>query len=295
MIRRERFAPSPTGHLHLGHAYSALLIWETIAAKGGEFILRIEDIDKVRSKTEFEKAIFEDLDWLGITWAMPILRQSERMSAYREALEKLDSLGVCYPCRCSRRDIRAALSAPQENGQRHGFGLSRGTETYPGTCRAREMSERTSSDAIRLNIRKAIALLGGEDSVGKIGFRETSCAHAGEHRLDLDILLNSFGDVILARKDVGTSYHLSVVVDDAEQKISHVTRGEDLLEATHLHRLLQVLLDLSPPVWCHHPLVRDEFGKRLAKRDAARSIRNYRKNGFCPADIRRLAELAAPV
>ena len=294
MIRRERFAPSPTGHLHLGHAYSALLIWETIAAKGGEFILRIEDIDKARSKAEFEQAIFEDLNWLGITWATPILRQSERMSAYSKALEKLDSLGVCYPCRCSRRDIRAALSAPQGNGQRHGFGLSRRAEAYPGTCRVREMSERTSSDAIRLNIRKAIALLGGEDSVGNIGFRETSRAHSGEHRLDLKILLNSFGDVILARKDVGTSYHLSVVVDDAEQRISHVTRGEDLLEATHLHRLLQVLLDLSPPVWRHHPLVRDEFGKRLAKRDAARSIRNYRNNGFSPTDIRRLAELTLP-
>ena len=294
MIRRERFAPSPTGYLHLGHAYSALLIWEMIATKGGEFFLRIEDIDKVRSKTEFEKAILEDLNWLGITWANPILRQSERMPAYREALEKLASLGICYPCSCTRRDVRAALSAPQENGQRQSFGHSQRTETYPGTCRAREMSERTSSDAIRLNIRKAVALLGGVDSIRKIGFQEASHAHAGEHRLDSEILFNSFGDVVLARKDVGTSYHLSVVVDDAEQKISHVTRGEDLLEATHLHRLLQVLLDLPLPVWRHHPLVRDEFGKRLAKRDAARSIRNYRKNGFRPTDIRRLAELALP-
>ena len=293
MVRRERFAPSPTGFLHLGHAYSALLIWDTVSAKGGEFILRIEDIDRGRSKAEFKEAIFKDLDWLGITWVKPVMRQSERMKAYREALDTLVSLGICYPCRCTRRDIRVALSAPQESGTRHHSDHAPRIGIYPGTCRHRKMSERTSSDSIRLNTHKAITLLGGADAIGKIGFRETSHAHAGEHRLDTRILYNSLGDVVLARKDAGTSYHLAVVVDDAKQEISHVTRGEDLLEATHLHRLLQVLLDLPAPVWRHHPLVRDEFGGRLAKRDDARSIRNYRKNGFLPSDIRRMSGLDA--
>ena len=293
MIRRERFAPSPTGYLHLGHAYSALLIWDAVSAKGGEFILRIEDIDKGRSKEEFEKAIFEDLSWLGITWAEPVMRQSERMPAYRVALKTLESLGICFPCSCTRRDIRAALSAPQESREKHHSDHAPRIGIYPCTCRNRKMSERTSSDAIRLDVRKAIALLGGADAIGKIGFQETSRAHAGEHRLDASILFNSLGDVVLARKDAGTSYHLAVVVDDAKQEISHVTRGEDLLEATHLHRLLQVLLDLPAPVWHHHTLVRDEFGRRLAKRDDARSIRNYRKNGFLPSDIRRMSGLDA--
>lgn len=287
---RERFAPSPTGLLHLGHAYSALKIWDAVCRSDGEFILRIEDIDFSRSRREFECAIFEDLKWLGIRWREPVIRQSDQMQAYSDALETLQSLGVCFPCKCTRRDIREALAAPQE-GTGNAVGIASESDVYPGTCRDRPMHDMADGDSIRLDIAKAIFLLGGPRQVNKISFLETGGTYRGRHNLETIEIVHRIGDIVLARKDIGTSYHLSVVVDDAAQGITRVTRGEDLFEATAIHRILQELLGFTVPAWHHHRLIRDEFGKRLAKRDDARSIRAFREAGVAPQDIRRLVGL----
>jgi len=277
-----RFAPSPTGLLHLGHAFSALTAWEAAKAAGGEFLLRIEDTDRTRVGPEYEAAIYEDLTWLGVTWPEPVLRQSERLGVYAVALERLGELGVTYPCRCTRTDIRAALIAPQE-GATH---LSPRGGVYPGTCRSRSMAECGPGDAIRLDLDRALALLSGQ----ALTWRETGASHAGTHALDPEAMRRQVGDVVLGRKDIGAAaYHLSVVVDDAAQGVTHVIRGEDLLEATPIHRLLQALLELPVPVWHHHPLIRDEAGKRLAKRNDACAIRTYREAGHTPEDVRRMA------
>ena len=279
-----RFAPSPTGLLHLGHAFSALTAWEAAKAAAGKFLLRIEDSDRGRSRAEYEAAVYEDLAWLGVTWSEPVWRQSERLGVYAAALERLARLGVTYSCRCTRADIRAALSAPQE-GTTH-FPLD--GAVYPGTCRGRDMAECGAGDAIRLNLDRALALLGEQT----LTWRETGLRHAGMHVLEPAVLRRRIGDVVLARKDVGAAaYHLSVVVDDAVQGVTHVIRGEDLLEVTPIHRLLQALLDLPVPVWHHHRLLRDATGKRLAKRDDARAIRTYRAEGLRPEDVRRLASV----
>ncbi len=276
-----RFAPSPTGLLHLGHAFSALTAWEAAQATGGECFLRIEDIDTARARPEYEAAIYEDLAWLGLTWPEPVWRQSERVGVYAAALEKLGRLGVTYPCRCTRADVRAALSAPQEAAA----GAPAGGVVYPGTCRGRAMTECEAGDAIRLDLDRALALLGGRE----LTWTETGVAHAGTHVLNPDAMAREIGDVVLGRKDIGAAaYHLSVVVDDAAQGVTHVIRGEDLLEATPIHRLLQALLDLPVLVWHHHRLIRDEAGKRLAKRDDACAIRTYREAGRTPEDVRRL-------
>jgi glutamyl-Q tRNA(Asp) synthetase len=278
-----RFAPSPTALLHLGHAFSALTAWEAAKAACGEFLLRIEDVDQTRARPEYEAAIYEDLIWLGMAWPEPVWRQSERLGAYAGALERLGRLGVTYPCRCTRADIRAALVAPQE-GATH---LPPDGAIYPGTCRGRAMAECGSGDALRLDLDRALALLSGQ----LLTWRETGPVHAGTHALDPEAMRRQIGDVVLARKDIGAAaYHVSVVVDDAAQGVTHVIRGEDLLAATPLHRLLQALLDLPVPVWHHHPLVRDEAGKRLAKRDDARAIRTYRDAGRTPEDVRQLAD-----
>jgi len=278
-----RFAPSPTGRLHLGHAFSALTAWDRAQAQAGTFLLRIEDIDRDRSKPAFEAAISDDLAWLGLTWPLPVMRQSERMPAYRAALDRLMSMGLCYPCDCSRRDIRAALSAPQEGAPVEGpDGL-----VYPGTCRGRPMIEAAENSAIRLDVAKAIARLGTLPV-----FTETGPLHAGSHVLTGDVLVSGVGDIVLARKEMGTSYHLSVVVDDAAQEITEVVRGVDLFAATRIHVLLQALLDLPHPAYLHHDLVRDETGKRLAKRDDARALAAFRSQGLTPDDIR--ARLGLP-
>ena len=276
-----RFAPSPTGLLHLGHAFSALTAWEAAKAEGGKFILRIEDIDRKRVRPEYEAAIYEDLTWLGVTWSEPVWRQSERLDIYAAALERLGGLGVTYPCRCSRADIRAALSAPQEGGTH----LATDGAVYPGICRGRSMAECGPGDAIRLDLDRALALLDGQ----MLTWRETGVARAGTHALDPEAMRQRIGDVVLARKDLGAAaYHLSVVVDDAAQNVTHVIRGEDLLEATPIHRLLQALLHLPVPVWHHHTLIRDTTGKRLAKRDDACAIRTYREAGWTPKDVRQM-------
>lgn len=277
---RTRFAPSPTGYLHLGHAYSAMLAHGRARAAGGVFLLRIEDTDRARCRPEFDAAIIEDLHWLGIDWDEAPLRQSAHLPRYQAALDRLIAMDLCYPCRCSRADIRAALAAPQE-------GVASGP-AYPGTCRGRPMASQGPDDAIRLDLARALARLGG----ARPGFTETGPDHAGRHCIDPAALIADPGDIVLARKDIGAgSYHLAVVIDDAHQAITEVVRGADLFAATFLHRLLQKLLDFPVPTYHHHRLIRDEAGKRLAKRDDARAIRRYRETGATPADIRRLVGL----
>ncbi len=267
-----RFAPSPTGRLHLGHAFSALTAWDLARSRGGEFLLRLEDLDTTRARPEFEAAILEDLAWLGLSWPEPVLRQSGHIPRYTAALDRLSA--VTYPCRCTRADIRAALSAPQEGVENTGV--------YPGTCRGRAMADRAPGDAIRLDLDRALAL------AGPFAFEETGPLDPGLHPVDADMLRARIGDVVLGRRDIGIAYHLAVVVDDALQGITHVVRGADLYEVTPLHRLLQALLGLKTPVWHHHALIRDPSGRRLAKRDDARALAALRDAGATPEDIRRM-------
>lgn len=278
---RTRFAPSPTGLLHLGHAFSAFTAWDMAQAAQGAFLLRIEDIDTARCRDEFEAAIYDDLHWLGLSWPTPPMRQSDRQPAYDAALTALSDMGVTYPCGCSRGDIRAALSAPQEGG---GHQPGPDGPIYPGTCRARDIRSLGPGDAVRLDMRKAVALLHKLPVA-----QETGPDLPDLHQPSADDLITQIGDIVLARRDIGTSYHLSVVVDDADQGITYVVRGQDLYSATPIHAVLQRLLGLPTPVYHHHRLIRDETGKRLAKRDDARAIRAYRAQGLSPADIRALA------
>lgn len=270
---RTRFAPSPSGLLHLGHAHAALTAVRLAAP--GQFLLRIEDLDCDRCKPEFEAAMFEDLAWLGLGWPQPVMRQSERGAAYAEALDRLAGLGVLYPCRCRRGDIRAALSAPQEGAPMTGpDGL-----IYPGTCRGRSMAEAGPDDALRLDAGRALAL------TGPLSFIETGL-NSGYKQMSGQDFLSTIGDPILSRRDTGAAYHLAVTVDDAAQGITVVTRGEDLFEATWIHVLLQRLLDQPTPTYHHHALIRDDAGRRLAKRDDARSLRAMRQAGMTPDDVR---------
>ncbi|MDX2485140.1 MAG: tRNA glutamyl-Q(34) synthetase GluQRS [Pseudodonghicola sp.] len=276
-----RFAPSPTGPLHLGHAYSALLAYDMAQEAAGRFLLRIEDIDQSRARAAWEMQIYQDLHWLGLSWPEPVMRQSKRLSRYGAALEQLTALGLTYPCRCRRGDIEAAAGAPQEGVPQ--FGPD--GRIYPGTCRTRAMSEAGPEDVIRLNMEKATRAL------PPLSFTETGPAHAGAHWIERDTLCRTVGDIILARRQMGSSYHLSVVVDDADQGITHVVRGLDLFEATQIHVLLQHLLGLPTPRYHHHRLIRDDSGKRLAKRDDARAIARYRAEGATPDEIRRMVGL----
>ena len=286
-----RFAPSPTGPLHLGHAYSAILAHDMARAAGGKFLLRIEDIDQSRARPEWERMIYDDLAWLGLNWEVPVMRQSERLDAYSQALDRLWDDGLLFPCTCSRKDIAAATSAPQE-------GVTMGPDgiIYPGTCRPDPRTPpegpRPRDQHLRLFMAKAAerACAATESR----GFREEGNGPSGERGwigIDPQTLVDGIGDVVVARRDMGTSYHLSVVVDDAAQDISHVVRGEDLFEATAIHVMLQRLLKLPTPIYHHHRLVRDENGKRLAKRDDARAISTYRAEGASPDDIRRMVGL----
>lgn len=270
-----RFAPSPTGDLHLGHAYAAKVAHDLARDSGGRFLLRQEDIDSGRVKPEFYRRIEEDLEWLGFGWDGEILLQSERRESYDSALEKLKTMALAYPCFCTRKDIQAALSAP------HGPDAA----IYPGTCRslsAAETHDRIAAGeahAWRFDAEKA-AHIHGDLSFHDLRF--------GQIRVDTSVN----GDAILARKDIGTAYHLAVVVDDDFQEITHVTRGEDLLGATHIHRQLQAVLGYREPLYLHHPLVRDENGARLAKRDAARSIRTLREQGLSPEEVFAMAQVS---
>jgi glutamyl-Q tRNA(Asp) synthetase len=278
MAHLERFAPSPTGPLHLGHAFSALTAWDRAQANNGSFLLRIEDIDLSRARPAWEAQIFEDLAWLGIRWPKPVLRQSTRLSAYRNALENLWQRGLLYPCTCSRRDIAEATQAPQEGTPL----LGPDGVIYPGTCRSKPAGEMPQT-ALRLNLRAAM-------QGAPFHFEETGL-NAGLVKFTANEAVNTIGDIVLARRDMGTSYHLSVVLDDAFQGVTHVTRGQDLFEATKIHVILQKLLGLPTPTYHHHRLIRDENGKRLAKRDDARAIAKYRAEGATPEDIRHMVGL----
>jgi glutamyl-Q tRNA(Asp) synthetase len=267
-----RSAPSPTGRLHLGHAYSALFAWEAARAANGRFLLRIEDIDRTRCRPEFEQGILEDLAWLGLDWEKPVRRQSEHMDEYAAALARLREAGLIYPCFCTRAEIARAGQAPH------------GPEgpVYPGTCRALGAAEREAKIAagtpyaLRLDMAKAVA------KAGRLEWRDRAQGIVVAEP-------ETFGDVVLARKDTPTSYHLSVTLDDHVQGVTLVTRGEDLFTSTHIHRLLQALLDLDTPEYHHHPLVLGSDGKRLAKRANAPTLQSLREAGHSPADVRQMA------
>ena len=266
-----RFAPSPNGYLHLGHALSALSNFDLARAAGGRFLLRIEDIDAARCRPDYEQAIYDDLAWLGITWEEPVRRQSAHFDDYRAALSKLDAMGLLYPCFCTRREIQAEIAraggAPQGD-----MGAP-----YPGICRSlsaaeREARRQSAADyALRLDVGAALA--------------RTGPLYWYEHETRIAADPAALGDVVLARKEVPTSYHLAVTVDDALQGVSLVTRGIDLFTATHIHRLLQALLDLPTPHYRHHALLTDASGRRLAKRDRALTIRAMRAAGRSPAGV----------
>ena len=282
MTFRTRFAPSPTGPLHLGHAYSAMLAHDMALAEGGEFILRMDDIDRERSKTEWEDLAFKDLAWLGLTWPEPVLRQSRSAGLFAGALGELEAQNLLYPCSCSRADVENAAGAPQEGVPTHGPD----GRIYPGTCRGRSMATRKPGDALRLDMARALGTL-TELPV----FEETGPEYAGRHQLEPDDMIRTIGDPVVSRKGGGIAYHIAVVVDDHVQEISQVVRGADLFDATRIHVLLQRLLGVPTPVYHHHRLIRDDAGKRLAKRDDARAIRKFREDGATPEDIRRMVGL----
>ena len=288
-----RFAPSPTGPLHLGHAYSALIAYDRAKAQGGKFLLRIEDIDRQRSKPEWEALIYEDLHWLGISWEEPTMRQSDRLAEYRAALDDLWARGALYLCHCSRRDIEAALSAPQETME-----PTSGPDgpIYPGTCRDLRdfLPHQTRPDgALRLRMGDVENdYFGQHDAPHHASFVETGFGPGGETgQICYGDFAKTLGDIVLSRRDFLGSYHLSVVLDDAAQGITEVVRGQDLFEATKIHVILQWLMGLPTPSYHHHRLIRDQAGKRLAKRDDARAIRQYRADGASPDDIRRMVGL----
>lgn len=274
-----RFAPSPNGFLHLGHAYSALTAYAAARAAGGRFLLRIEDLDRTRARPELETAVYEDLAWLGLAWEEPVRRQSEHFGEYAADLDRLASLGLLYPCFCTRREIESALTAP------HG---PEGV-IYSGTCRGLDAAERARRIAAgepfarRLDLDHALA------RVGALTFVETGRTIA----VDPARLRAEIGDVVLARKDVPASYHVAVVHDDALQGVTLVVRGADLAFATPLHRVLQALLGLPIPEYRHHRLITDATGRRLAKRDQAATLRALRAAGATPAAVRARLGLAS--
>lgn len=267
-----RFAPSPTGPLHLGHAYAALFAAAEASKGGGRFLLRIEDIDRSRARPHFEAAIFADLAWLGLTWEQPVRRQSEHFDDYRAALARLAAERLVYPCFCTRRTVAAeiadAAAAP------HGSGA-----VYPGTCRRLPPSEREGR--VAAGEPYALRFDSGE-ALKRFGPLTFFDAGRGTMAVDADVL----GDAVIARKDVPASYHLAVVVDDAAQGVTLVTRGEDLLEATHLQRLLQSGLGLPEPRYHHHGMIRNDAGERLSKRDGAQALAALRAAGESPAAVR---------
>lgn len=274
-----RFAPSPTGPLHLGHAYAALYAFDLARKNNGSFLLRIEDIDQSRARPKWEHQIYDDLEWLGLEWEIPVMRQSDRIEHYRYALQALDKKQLLYNCTCNRRDILEAANAPQED-----VNLTFGPDglVYPGTCRSKTAIKAIDySSPLRLNTATAFEL-----TDGSINWTDNDLK-----TIDKETFLKLIGDVVISRKNMGTSYHLSVVVDDAAQGITDVTRGEDLADATAIHVLLQCVLGLPTPRYHHHKLIRDDNGKRLAKRDDAKSIATYRENGATPDDIRRMVGL----
>jgi glutamyl-Q tRNA(Asp) synthetase len=270
-----RFAPSPTGYLHLGHAFAAL----TAARAGTRFLVRLEDIDASRCRPQYQAAILEDLAWLGLSWQEPVLRQSQRMAAYAAGLKRLQSQGLLYPCFCSRREIAEEIARAAEAPQGPDGPL------YPGSCRNLSAVEREgriaagAPYALRLDAAKAARL------AGPLFFEEGGQGPGGEHgRIAVEAQL--FGDVVLARKETPAAYHLAVVCDDAFQGVDLVTRGNDLFAAAHIQRLLQALLGLPAPAYAHHRLILDASGRKFSKRDRAVTLRALRAAGGTPQDIR---------
>lgn len=286
-----RFAPSPTGQLHLGHAHSALAGWREARRQGGRFLLRIEDIDATRCRPEFEQAICEDLAWLGLDWDRApgtdewVRRQSDHMDDYRAALARLEALDVLYPCFCTRKEIAAEIAAAGQAP--HGPNRGPDGPLYPGTCRALDSAARRTlmasgrPYALRLDAGRAQEAAG----TAALTWNEEGAGLAGTIPVDPGVN----GDVVLARKETPTSYHLAVTVDDATQGVTLVTRGRDLFAATHVHRLIQALLGLQTPRYRHHVLLTNAAGERLAKRDGAISLRALRAAGRSPAEVRAMA------
>jgi glutamyl-Q tRNA(Asp) synthetase len=282
-----RFAPSPNGHLHLGHALSALLNADMARAENGRLLLRIEDIDAARCRPEFEAAFYEDLAWLGLAWEKPVRRQSEHLDQYRSALRKLEAMGLIYPSFESRAEIARLVAARDAGGSwpRDPEGMA----LYPGDAKSLGPDERTrrmadEPYALRLDMEAAIA------RTGMLSWMETGAGPDGERGVVM-ARPRAWGDVVLARKDTPTSYHLSVVIDDALQGVTHVVRGADLFWSTSVHRLLQVLLGLAAPTYHHHRLILDETSKKLAKSTRATALRELRAQGVSAAEVRRMVGL----
>jgi glutamyl-Q tRNA(Asp) synthetase len=282
-----RFAPSPNGALHLGHALSALVTYELARKMDGRFLLRIEDIDIGRCRPEYEAQMLDDLAWLGLSWEEPVLRQSEHFTTYAKALDRLSEMGLLYPCFASRKEIAAhAIEGACDPD---------GAPLYPGLHKnlsGDEIHARKSAGdpfALRLHMDKAMDLAGTMLSA-PLTFSEFNPENKNISVISADPV--RWGDAVIARKDVPTSYHLSVVVDDARQGITHVTRGQDLYAATDIHRLLQVLLGLPEPLYHHHELLSDEDGRKLSKSHKDKSLANLRAKGAAPQDIRRMAGFA---
>jgi glutamyl-Q tRNA(Asp) synthetase len=284
-----RFAPSPNGYLHLGHAYSALLNFDLARQTGGRLLLRIEDIDPTRCRPEFETAIYQDLAWLGISWETPVRRQSGHFAAYQDAVDKLSAQGLIYPSFESRAEIARLVAAHEAAGA-----WPRdpdGAPLYPGAAKLLTPDARAAllesgiPYALRLDMAAAIA------RVGALAWSERGQGPAGESGAVI-AHPEAWGDVILARKETPTSYHLSVVFDDALQGVTDVVRGEDLFWSTSVHRLLQALLGLPQPAYRHHRLIPDNAGRKLSKSTDATGLRELRADGATPADIRRLVGLS---
>jgi glutamyl-Q tRNA(Asp) synthetase len=274
-----RFAPSPTGYLHRGHAFSALTAFRAAREGAGRFLLRIEDIDTARCRPEFEAAIYEDLAWLGIEWESPVRRQSEHLADYQAALDRLEAQGLLYRCFKTRKEVLDEIArAP------HGPGPAPFRGVPLPAAEERLRLERGDAFAWRLSLEAARKVLG--DAFDALSFVEEGRGPAGESGL-IRALPESAGDVVLARKDLGVAYHLAVVVDDALEGVTHVIRGEDLQEAAHIQRLLQALLGLPEPAYRHHRLLLRPDGKRFAKRDTAETLRELRAGGMDPGELRR--------
>ncbi len=286
-----RFAPSPTGYLHLGHAYSALFAAKKAKEENGRMLLRIEDIDAGRARPEFEAAIMEDLAWLGLTWEEPVRRQSEHLDDHRTALILLEDRRLLYPCFCTRKEIQAEIenSGIAPHAAPTGPNMGPDGPIYPGTCRGLSIEERRRKEAegrpyaLRLDMAAAVARAAVDGGPLTWTDREKGTVIAEPE---------IFGDVVLARKDTPTSYHLAVTLDDHVQEVTLVTRGEDLFQATHVHRLLQVLLRLETPDYHHHKLLTTEGGERFAKRDKSQTIRALREAGKTPEEVRAMAGMA---
>ena len=276
MTFRTRFAPSPTGPLHLGHAYSALYGHRLAEAKNGLWLLRIDDLDHSRSKPEWTQQIFDDLRWLGLAWPEPVRFQSQKTASYQTALDALARAGVIYPCCCNRADIAQAAAAPQEGVPE--FGPD--GRIYPGTCRHRSLSQAGVGDALRLNMRKAVKAL-----QKPVTYEEFGTQLSERITLKPEALIAQVGDVVLRRKDQGAAYHLAVVIDDDAQNITDVVRGADLSAATQIHVVLQHLLNIQTPRYHHHALIRDKTGKRLAKRSDSEALSTLRNAGHSAQDI----------